>query len=105
MIGHGLAGGLVLACYVAGLAVVVLAALGALVLRRVYPRLHFLTPMTSVGTPLIAIALGIQNGWGLTTGEILLIAGLLALTGPVLADATGRLAAQQDGLIQQDSPE
>jgi multicomponent Na+:H+ antiporter subunit G len=104
MIIKGVAGDLVLAFYVAGLAVVVLAALGSLTLRRLYPRLHFLTPMTSVGAPLIAIALGIQNGWGLTTGQILLIAGLLAGTGPVLADATGRLAAQRDGLIQEEPP-
>jgi len=105
MIGGGLAGGLVLAFYVAGLTVIVVAALCALTLRRVYPRLHFLTPMTSIGAPLIAVALGIQNGWGLATGQILLIIGLLAVTGPVLESATGRVAAQSDGLISKDSPE
>jgi multisubunit Na+/H+ antiporter MnhG subunit len=105
MIGGGLAGGLVLAFYIAGLTVMVLAALSTLALRRVYPRLHFLTPMTSLGAPLIAVALGIQNGWGLTTGEILLIIGVLALTGPVLEAATGRVKAQTDGLLSKDSPE
>jgi multicomponent Na+:H+ antiporter subunit G len=103
--GKGAAGDAVLALYVAGLAVMVASALGALVLRRVYSRLHFLTPMTSVGAPLIGLALAIQNGWGLTMGQIVLIAGLLAVTGPVLQAATGRVTAQIDGLISKDSPE
>lgn len=105
MIIKGAAGDLVVVLYVAGLVIIVAAALGALTLRGVYPRLHFLTPMTSLGAPLICAALGIQNGWGLTTGEIILIVALLAVTGPVLESATGRLAAQTDGLITRESPE
>jgi multicomponent Na+:H+ antiporter subunit G len=92
-------------CYAAGLAVVVLAPLSALTMRQLFSRLHFITPMTSLGAPLIAVALGIQNGWGLTTGLILLIVFLLAITGPVLEAATGRLAAQREGLIKRESPQ
>jgi monovalent cation/proton antiporter MnhG/PhaG subunit len=96
---------LMLALYAAGLAVVVLAPLAALRVRHVYNRLHFVTPMTSLGAPLIGLALAIQNGWGLTTAQELLIVGVLAVTGPVLAAATGRLAAQRDGLIKRESPQ
>jgi multisubunit Na+/H+ antiporter MnhG subunit len=95
---------LMLALYAAGLAVVVLAPLTALRARHVYNRLHFVAPMTSLGAPLIGVALAIQNGWGLTTAQELFITGLLAVTGPVLAAATGRMAAQRDGLIKRGSP-
>ncbi|HWG64978.1 MAG TPA: monovalent cation/H(+) antiporter subunit G [Streptosporangiaceae bacterium] len=100
----GVLHGLVIAFYAAGLAVVVLACLGALLPRPVFTRLHFLTPVTSAGAPLIGVALAIQNGWGLTSGLILLIVVLLAMTGPVLAAATARVSAERDGLIEVDSP-
>lgn len=102
---RGTAGDVVLALYVTGLAVVVASSLGAVAMRRIYGRLHLLSPMTSLGAPLIGLALAIQNGWGLTTGEIVLTVALLAVTGPVLASATGRLAAQRDGLLEKESPE
>jgi multisubunit Na+/H+ antiporter MnhG subunit len=89
----------------AGIAAVVLSCLGALTLRRVYNRLHYLTPMTSIGAPLIGLALAIDNGWGLTTAGILFDVFVLVLTGPVLEAATGRAAAQREGLIELDSPQ
>ena len=89
----------------AGIAAVVLSGLGALTLRRVYNRLHYLTPMTSIGAPLIGLALAIGNGWGLTMAMDLFIVFLLALTGPALEAATGRTAAQREGLIEPESPQ
>ena len=94
-----------LAVYALGIAVVVLTSLGALVLRGVYNRLHFLTPATSVGAPLIWIGLVILEGMGLTTGLALLIVVLLAVSGPVLEVATGRVAGQREGLVRSESPE
>jgi multicomponent Na+:H+ antiporter subunit G len=88
----------------AGIVAVVTSCLGALTLRRVYNRLHYLTPMTSIGAPLIGLALAIDNGWGLTMAEDVFIVFLLALTGPVLEAATGRAAAQREGLIEPESP-
>ena len=88
----------------AGIAVVALSCLGALTLRQVYNRLHYLTPMTSIGAPLIGLALAIGNGWGLAMAEDLFIVFLLALTGPVLEAATGRAAAQREGLIEPEVP-
>lgn len=102
---NGAEHGVMLALLWAGIGVVVLSCLGALTLRRVYNRLHYLTPATSMGAPLIGLALAIQNGWGLTTAEDLFIVFLLALTGPVLEAGTGRVAAQREGLIEQESPE
>ena len=95
----------VLVLCAAGIAVVVASALGAAVMCKAYNRMHFISPATSLGAPLIGAALGIENGWGLTTGLIVLIVGLLALTGPALEAATGRVAAQREGLLPEESPQ
>jgi multicomponent Na+:H+ antiporter subunit G len=97
--------GLMLACLIAGLAVTVASCLLALRLRTGYGRLHAITPVTSVGSPLVFVALGLHNGWGLTTGLEILIAGLLAVTGPALEVATGRLLAQQEGRLSAEPTE
>ncbi len=89
----------------AGLLVTVVSAVGALVMRTVYNRMHFLTPVTSLAGPLLGLALAIENGWGLTTAVILFTVFLLALSGAVLEAATGRLAAQRAGLLPADSPQ
>lgn len=82
----------------AGVLVCVAACLGALVPRRPLDRIHFVTPLTSLGTPLIGLGLAVATGWHLAGATILLTAGVVALTGPALATATARLAANdQDG--------
>ena len=91
--------------YVAGIAVVVISSLAAMRRQPVYSRLHFLTPVTTLGGPLIGLALAIENGWSLTTGLVLFTVFLIALSGPVLESATGRVAAQREGLIEQESPQ
>lgn len=95
----------VLALLAAGATVVVIASVEAALSRSSYSRLHFLTPISSAGAPLIGLALAIANGWGLTTALILLVVALLALTGPVLQAATGRVAAERDGLLPAEEPE
>lgn len=94
-----------LACFAAGIAVVVLSSAAALVLWQVLGRLHFLSPATSLGVPLVGLGLAVENGWSLTTAEILFICLLLAGTGPVLASATGRMAAQRQGATSRETPE
>ncbi|HWG01993.1 MAG TPA: monovalent cation/H(+) antiporter subunit G [Trebonia sp.] len=89
----------------AGITVTVLSCLGALRARRVYVRLHYLSPVTSIGAPLAGLALAVANGWGLTTAEDLFIVFVLAITGPALEAATGRVAAQREGLLEEDSPQ
>lgn len=88
-----------------GIAVTVLSCLAAMRVRRVYVRLHYLSPLTSIGAPLVGLALAVANGWGLTTAQDLFIVFLLVITGPVLESATGRMSAQREGLIEEDSPE
>jgi multicomponent Na+:H+ antiporter subunit G len=88
----------------AGVAITVLSCLGALTFRRVYLRLHYLTPMTSIGAPLVGLALAVQNGWGLTMAQIVFIVFVLAVTGPVIEATTGRVSAQRENLIKEESP-
>lgn len=83
----------------AGVLVCVVSACGALVPADIVDRLHFLTPVTSLGTPLIGLGLAVHTGWHLATATILLIVAATAATGPVLAAATARIAAEQRGLI------
>lgn len=88
----------------AGIAITVLSCLGALTFRRVYLRLHYLTPVTSIGAPLVGLALAVDNGWGLTMALDVFIVFLLAITGPVLEAATGLVSAQREGLVKKESP-
>jgi multicomponent Na+:H+ antiporter subunit G len=93
------------ACFGLGVAVVVLTALASLRVRRPEDRLHFLTPTTSLGTPLVGLGLVLENGWGLTSAQIVLTCLLMMATGPVLASAAIKVAAQREGTIPRESPE
>jgi multicomponent Na+:H+ antiporter subunit G len=88
-----------------GTLIAVLASLAALRSRSVYRRLHYLTALTSLAGPLAGIAMIVVDGPGLTGASVLLIVLLLAVTGPILGAATGRLNAQRDGVVTMDSPE
>jgi multisubunit Na+/H+ antiporter MnhG subunit len=80
-----------------GVGVVVASALGMLLsARNPMGRLHFLAPVTSVGGPLIGVGLAVANGWNLTTATVLLTVAVLALTGPVLGAAIGRLTLRSE---------
>lgn len=96
---------LALAVAATGCLVVVASCLAAVRARDVFTRLHLLSPTTSVGAPLVCLGLALYDGWTLTTGEILLVGLLLALTGPVIASATARVAAQRAGILPEDSPQ
>jgi multicomponent Na+:H+ antiporter subunit G len=96
---------LAVALFAAGIAIVLLSGVAALRFRRVYDRLHYLTPGTTLGAPLVGLALGLEQGWSLATGEILFTCFLLVVTGSMMAAATGRVAAQREGLVARESPE
>lgn len=85
-----------LALLAAGVLVVVASAVGAAVLRDVRARLHLLTPVTSVAGPLLGLAVALDGGWTASTGQVLVVVALLAVTGPVLGSATGRLLAEDE---------
>jgi multisubunit Na+/H+ antiporter MnhG subunit len=89
----------------AGVGLVVVASLAALRFRSVFQRLHYLTVVTSLAGPLVAVAVLVADGIGLTAVTVVLIVVLLAFTGPVLSAATGRLNAQRDHVIEIEAPE
>ena len=84
----------------AGCLIVVASSLGAVLVRDFYRRLHWLTPITSIGSPLIGLSVAVANGWSLTTAVVMLTVVLLGVTGPVLTAAVGRAAAQHDGIVK-----
>ncbi|GBE66461.1 hypothetical protein MFM001_29230 [Mycobacterium sp. MFM001] len=88
----------------AGIAVMALSALGAATLPRVFDRLHLLAATTSLGAPLTGVGLMISQGWTESSAMIAVTAVLVAVSSPVISAATGRLAAQHEGLVDEDSP-
>jgi hypothetical protein len=68
-------------------------------------RLHFVTPITSLGCPLVAVGLTVEQGWGLTAASYLLVSAMLFFSGPVLTAAVGRLLGQEAGLVPPSDPE
>ena len=98
------AGPVTLALLAAGTALIVASCLAALRARYAFTRLHFLSPVSSLGAPLIGLAIAIQNGWGLVSVEVMFIVVVLGVTGPPLESATGRLAGQREGLVPHASP-
>ncbi|HEX3647179.1 MAG TPA: monovalent cation/H(+) antiporter subunit G [Pseudonocardiaceae bacterium] len=89
----------------AGVLVVVLASVGVARSDTVFRRLHYLTVLTSVAAPLIGAGAIVADGFGLAGASILAIVVLLAVTGPVLGAATGRLNARHDGIVEGEAPE
>jgi multicomponent Na+:H+ antiporter subunit G len=88
----------------AGTAVVLASAAGALRARPVLTRLHLLSPSNTLGAPLIGVGLALGNGWHLGTAAILVTVVLLAVTGPVLQSALGRLVANAEGVLDEELP-
>lgn len=95
-----------LALVALGTALIVAAAVGAVAAGPdELTRVHFLSPITSLGAPIAGAGACVAQGWGLPSAEIVLALALLFVSGPVLSAATGRTIAQQDGLLAQTGPE
>jgi multisubunit Na+/H+ antiporter MnhG subunit len=94
-----------MALVVAGTAVIVASCCAALTARDFYHRLHFATPLTSLGVPLIALGVSVANGAGLTTASVLLPVALLFLAGPSLSAAIARMKLEQSREPSQKGPE
>ena len=75
-----------------GLAVVIVAgaALGVLLMRDAYQKLHFVTPAALVAPVLVALAVLVQMGMTENTGETCLALFFLVIAGPYLSHATMR---------------
>jgi monovalent cation/proton antiporter MnhG/PhaG subunit len=81
---------------VTGSAVLLLSACALLVLPAPYARLHALSPATSLGAPLIALALAVDTGPGRGAVKLLVIGALLAAGGPITTMAIGRASTADD---------
>lgn len=83
---------------VLGLAVAVVLAscLGIVVMRDVYAKLHFVTPLSLVAPVLVAVAVFVQAGLTENTGETLLALLFVVIAGPFLTHATIRTARIRD---------
>ncbi len=90
---------------VAGTVVIVAASIAALLAPDKYARLHYVTPVTSLGAPLLGVGLSVGAGLGLTTASILLPVGLLFFSSPILSAAIGRAATQREGRGRPEPPE
>ena len=69
-----------------------LSAIGLLVMKSVNERLHYLAPVSTISTFLIAVAIFIQEGLSEASAKSLMSALALALMNPVLTHATARAA-------------
>jgi multicomponent Na+:H+ antiporter subunit G len=84
-----------LAC---GTAALLLSALALAVLTTPYARLHALAPATSLGVPLISLALAVDAGPGRAAVKLLFIGALAAVSGPVTTMVIGRTMAREGEL-------
>ncbi|HEU5033484.1 MAG TPA: monovalent cation/H(+) antiporter subunit G [Mycobacteriales bacterium] len=87
------------------LLIIVLAAFGAVVMRTTFGKLHFITPVTTVGAPLFCAALVVDSTWSIATGLEILTTALVMLSGPILEAAIGRVGAQQRQIIEPEGPQ
>lgn len=88
-----------------GVLVTLLACLGAAIAADALPRLHFATVVTSLGGPVVGAGLCLELGWSLSSASVALTVVLLALAGPALSGAVGRVVAQREGLLPPEEPE
>jgi multicomponent Na+:H+ antiporter subunit G len=86
---------ILLACGVAALA---LSALALAVLPTPYARLHALSPASSLGMPLVCLALALDAGPGRAAVKLLFIGAVTAAAGPVLTIVIGRTMAREGEL-------
>ena len=73
-------------------AVVLASSLGVLVMRDVYQKLHFVTPISLIAPALVAVAVLVQQGYSENTVETWLALLFLIVAGPLLTHATIRAA-------------
>ena len=87
---------------VVGIALVVFSALGVLLVDGPFDRLHFLSPASTLGAPLICLAVMLDLGMQRTTAKVGVIALVLLVAQPVITAATGRALAESRGLVSTD---
>jgi len=76
--------------------VVLLSSLGLLVMRDLYQRLHYVTPISLISTPLVAAALTVREGWDENTAAAWLTVAFVVVVAPYVSHATIRAARIRD---------
>jgi multicomponent Na+:H+ antiporter subunit G len=86
-------------------AAVLLTAIGVLISRNVYQRLHYLAPAATVGVAAAAAAIVAQEGLDQAGIKAVVTAALLFVVNPILTHATARAArVHQRGRWDEDVP-
>jgi multisubunit Na+/H+ antiporter MnhG subunit len=73
-------------------ALVLVCSLGLALMRDVYARLHYVTPIAVVAPVFVAVAVAVRQGFSENTVQTWMTLGLLVIAGPFLSHATIRAA-------------
>jgi multisubunit Na+/H+ antiporter MnhG subunit len=73
-------------------AIAIGSAVGLLVMRDVYQKLHYVTPVALVAPLVVGVAIGVQSGLSIVTAQTWLTLLLVVIAGPFLTHATIRAA-------------
>ncbi|MFI8521856.1 monovalent cation/H(+) antiporter subunit G [Streptomyces sp. NPDC085481] len=89
---------------VAGVGVLLLAVLALRVLPGPYARLHALSAATSLGAPLVVLALAVDEGPGRRAAALVVTAVIIGVGGTLTTLALGRSTAQYEGRVPREDP-
>lgn len=81
-----------------GVAIVVFSAVGTLLVPEPFTRLHFLAPASTLGVPLIVVAVVLQQGTTRTSLKVGVVGALMLVGQPAVTSATGRALAAARGM-------
>jgi monovalent cation/proton antiporter MnhG/PhaG subunit len=91
-----------------GVALELLCALGVMVMRSVYDRLHYLSAATTVGPLVILAALLVREGLSSQTLDAIATVAILFLAGPIVVHALARAARRIEhghaGAVPEERP-
>ena len=73
-------------------AVVVISSVAILVMRNVYDRVHYVTPISLIAPVTVGIAIFITSGWSSRSAQTWLAIGFMVIASPFLSHATIRAA-------------
>ena len=77
-----------------GLAVLIVlgSSVGILLMRDVYQKLHYVTPIALIAPLVVALAILVQSGWSVNSLQTWLAVAFMAIAAPFLSHATIRAA-------------
>ena len=94
----------VIALLAVGVALVVLSAIGVAVIGAAFTRLHLITPASTLGVPLICVAVMLDQGTARLSLKVGIIALLSLIGQPAVTAATARALARSDGIDVDAEP-